>query len=279
MSAASVHRRLFALAALAFYAAVFAAFLAFERPGLGLAHFYYLAVAMLAVTGGARLGALAGLAATALYAVGIVINPHISPTEVPTVSTSIRLVTFVATGMLIGWFAAHNRHLVAELRVLADRDQLTGLPNTRVFEKAINRRFAAGTPFSLLVGDMDALTETNGDEGHMAGDDALRKLADRVRGMLGAEDDIARVGGDEFAILTSYSSREAAAKLAARMESALDAHGMHITFGWAVAPQEGTDALSLYRAADERLYARKLVRKSVGREALASHAGSTRARA
>jgi diguanylate cyclase (GGDEF)-like protein len=277
MPAAMKHRGLFLCAAVLAYGLTFVAFMVFEKPGLGIGHFYYLSVAMLAVGGGARVGIIAGMAATALYAVGIIFNPHIPPTEVPTTSTLIRLVTFVASGVLIGWFAEHNRKLVSELAVLAERDHLTGLPNTRAFEKAINERLEHAAPFTLLVGDMDALNSTNGDEGHMAGDDALRRLADKLRGLLEPDDDIARVGGDEFAILTSRAGGESAARIAARIERALDSQGTRITFGWAVAPQEGTNALALYRAADERLYARKLVRKSVADGGVVELPGSARA--
>jgi GGDEF domain-containing protein len=73
------------------------------------------------------------------------------------------------------------------------------------------------------------------------------------------EDEVARVGGDEFAVLTVAPTDEAAA-LAAKLEGLLARQGSPITFGWAVFPQDGENALSLYRAADERLYARKLVR-------------------
>jgi len=74
------------------------------------------------------------------------------------------------------------------------------------------------------------------------------------------EDEVARVGGDEFAVLTVLGRTDEAAALAAKLESAMARQGSRITFGWAVYPADGENALSLYRAADERLYARKLVR-------------------
>jgi diguanylate cyclase (GGDEF)-like protein len=74
------------------------------------------------------------------------------------------------------------------------------------------------------------------------------------------EDEVARVGGDEFAVLTSLGRAEEAAALAGRLEAGMVRQDGAITFGWAVFPTDGENALSLYRAADERLYARKLVR-------------------
>ena len=259
MSAAIAYRRLLVCTAFALYGVIFAAFMLFEKPGLGIGHFYYVAVALLAVTGGIRFGLAAGVGATALYVIGVVANPHIPPTEVLTVSTAIRLATFATSGALIGWFAENNRELVAQLQVLAERDQLTGLPNTRAFEKAITERLDSDSPFALLVGETDALDPLLA--GDVAADDALRELADRLRGMLEPVDEIARVGGNAFAILSSQASGEGASRLAGRLETALAGEGRQITFGWAVAPREGTNALSLYRAADERLYARKLMRR------------------
>jgi len=74
------------------------------------------------------------------------------------------------------------------------------------------------------------------------------------------EDEIARVRGDEFAVLTVFARTDEAAALAARLEAVLARQGSPMTFGWAVYPADSENALSLYRAADERLYARKLVR-------------------
>jgi GGDEF domain-containing protein len=76
---------------------------------------------------------------------------------------------------------------------------------------------------------------------------------------LGPEDEVARVGGDEFAVLATVPGSGEAPRLCARLESTLAQHGLGIRFGWAVHPDEGRNALSLYRAADERLYARKLL--------------------
>ncbi len=260
MPAAHSHRRLLTSAGAAIYAAVFVAFLLWERPGMGLGHFYYLGIALFALATGPRVGALAGSAATAMYALGVVINPYIPPTEVITVSTAIRFVTYTGMGVLIGWFASNNRALVERLRVLAERDFLTGLPNTRAFESAITRRLEARLPFALLIGDMDRLKSINDEQGHAEGNDALYRLANTLGSSLGADDEVARVGGDEFAVLTTIRHPDEASRLAARLESVLASTGSGITFGWAVFPHEGANALSLYRAADERLYARKLIR-------------------
>ena len=260
MTAAVLMRRLLALTALGVFVTVFVADALWERPGLGIAHFFYLGIALLALSAGPWTGALGGLAATGLYAIATVITPRVPSQEVLTSATAIRAVTFISIGTLVGWYAARHRRLVLELEVLAQRDMLTGLPNTRAFESAITRRLEAGKPFALLLGDIDALMQVNHEQGRAHANDLLREIADRLASSLAPEDEVARVGGDEFAVLTSTSTSDQAAHLAGRLERVVQEEGGAITFGWSSFPQDGENALSLYRAADERLYARKLVR-------------------
>jgi diguanylate cyclase (GGDEF)-like protein len=260
MPAAFTGRQLLLAASAASYALVFGVFLVYERPGLGLAHFFYLSIATTAIATGPRIGAIAGVGATVLYVVAVVLNPQIPSTEVLTASTAIRCLTFVSIGFVIGWFAGRNRVMLEELRILAERDVLTGLPNTRAFEAAITRRLEEGRPFALLLADMDALKEVNHEAGPSAGDEALRRVADRLSNSLSPEDQVARVGSDEFAVLASCQTLDEAAELSARLEWILSSQGTRATFGWAVHPQEGENALAMYRAASERLYARKVMR-------------------
>ena len=256
----AANRNLLLAASGAIFALTLACFLLYERPGLGLGHFYYIAIALAAMAAGPRLGVAAGLLATAFYATGVVVNPHVASTEVLRVGTVTRAITYVTIGGLIGWFASRNRSMLDEMRVLAERDVLTGLPNTRAFETAITRRLADGRPFALLLADMDALKDFNRDEGFTAGNDAPRRLADQILKSLGPDDDVARVGSDEFAILAAVRNLDGAAQLASRLERMLADDRTKATLGWAVYPHEGDNALALYRAASERLYARKVMR-------------------
>jgi len=260
MSAATVSPRLLVGASAAAYGLVTTAFVLYERPGLGIAHFYYVAIALLALATNAFAGAVGGALATALYTAGVFVNSALPPSDLLTVSTPIRFVTFVCMGALIGWFAASQRVLVAEMRVLAARDLLTGLPNTRAFEAAVDRRLAAEKPFALLVSAAHDLKLISDERGAAAGDDALRAVADLLARSVGVADDVARIGGGEFAVLSSCGSVAEAAQLAARLERLLASQGCAVTFGWSHHPQEGDNALSLFRAADERLYARKVLR-------------------
>ena len=259
MTAARSYRRALVVGGLLSYVAVFFAFLLWEEPGLGIGHFYYLSIALLALASNGRIGALAGIAAAALYTLNVLLNPSVPSADILTLSTPIRLVTYTSVGVLLGWFAGHDRDLVERLRILADRDSLTGLPNTRAFEAAINRRLADARPFALLIGDMDGLRAVNEARGHPEGDLLLHRFADALGAVLAPEDQVARVGGDEFAVLMPIRPGDDARDRATRLEATLGATA-GITFGWASFPADGDNALSLYRAADERLYARKLIR-------------------
>jgi diguanylate cyclase (GGDEF)-like protein len=255
--APAAHRSTLLAVSAVLFALVTLVFVQFERPGLGIGHLYYVPIVLVAFASGPLLGGAAGVLGAVLYNVGIIINPEL-PSTLEFEQTVIRLITFVAIGVLIGVFVRRQRSLVAELGRLADRDSITGLPNTRAFQTAIERRLAGTESFALLVGDIDELRQVNG-SGREHGDDALRRLADRLTAAKGAGDDVARVGGDEFAVLASLAGVDARA-LAIGTEQTLRLGGEAVTFGWATYPQDGTNALALYRAADERLYARKVAR-------------------
>jgi GGDEF domain-containing protein len=72
---------------------------------------------------------------------------------------------------------------------------------------------------------------------------------------------VARIGEDSFAVLTYAGSATDAGKTAAHLQRLLADDGFSVTFGWAAYPQDGENALSLYRAADERLYARRVIHR------------------
>jgi len=240
--------------------AVFLAFAFYEEPGLGLGHFFYVSIILAALATGAAVGACAAVVATAMFAAGVVLNPHIPPSEVLTYSTGIRFVTYLTVGVVTGYFAKRNRTLLAELQLLADRDALTGLPNTRVFERAIGERLGHGQPFGLIVGGVDDLLAGSGRAGLDTGE-VLREVASRLLHSLPPGDEVARIGEESFAVLTYSGSAGDAGKVAAHLQGLLAGDGFAVTFGWAAYPQDGSNALSLYRAADERLYARRVIHR------------------
>jgi K+-sensing histidine kinase KdpD len=125
--------------------ATFLAFVFYERPGLGVGHLFYISIMLAALATGPAIGAGAAVAATAMFASGVLLNPHIPPSEVLTTSTGIRFVTYMTVGIVTGYFAKRSRLLMGELQLLADRDALTGLPNTRAFERRRSANDSPGT--------------------------------------------------------------------------------------------------------------------------------------
>ena len=260
MPVAMAHRRLLLGIALAGYMLVFASLVSFESPGLGVGHFFYLCVALVALGSGPRGGVAAGVLADVLYGLGVVLNPSIPSAEVLSTSTGIRFLTYTVMGGLIGWFAQNNRQLIERLRTAADRDFLTDLWNTRAFDGLLEAKLEQSNPFGLVLGDMDGLKEVNDSEGHAVGNDVLRHVAQILQAVVRSEDQLARTGGDEFAVLTTLPGADAVRALCGRLTTALAKEGYAMSFGWAVSPRDGTDALALFRAADERLHAQKLIR-------------------
>ena len=173
----------------------------------------------------------------------------------------IRFFTYSSCGLLVGWFANQHRRHLEQLRDLAARDFLTGILNTRVFDEALGRRCQSGEPFVLLLGDMDNLKQVNDTHGHAAGNTELRRLADALSRAIQPADELARVGGDEFAILTGARVAEAA-ELCVRLRHVLAADELHMTFGWAAAPEDGVGPIELFRKADDRLYAAKMIERN-----------------
>jgi diguanylate cyclase (GGDEF)-like protein len=260
MFASSRSRWLLGLASACLYAIVFALALFVERPGLGTGHLFYLAIMLLAMATGPAVGAAGGALAAALYTGAVLVNPHLPPMSLLTEGTVIRLVTFVIVGFAFGLFASRNRAALSQLTVLAERDHLTGLLNSRGFEKALGRRIEQGRPFGLLYGDVDSLKQINDTHGHAEGDRVIKQAASLLQSSIRAGDVVARLGGDEFAALVETRTDAEAEQLVRRLEDALRREGAGITLGWSLYPAGAADGYGLVHAADKRLYQRKALR-------------------
>ena len=114
--------------------------------------------------------------------------------------------------------AIHNAQLVERLEALSTRDELTGLPNrrlfTRRFERCLARARRYGHDVSVLVLDIDHFKRLNDAHGHPAGDAALVSLARAIKASIREVDTAARVGGEEFWILLPQTGAAEAELLA-----------------------------------------------------------------
>jgi diguanylate cyclase (GGDEF)-like protein len=159
-----------------------------------------------------------------------------------------------------------------EIQRLTRYDGLTGVCNKRTFEDALEAEVAAARRSQkntgLIVFDLDHFKSVNDTWGHTAGDAVLRQVSDIVSGVLGSEQLLGRVGGEEFAVLWSgapdISAMRALAEGIRRTVEGEDIvfEGTHIpvTVSLGVAmrlPHSSETSEGLYKRADERLYEAK----------------------
>jgi diguanylate cyclase (GGDEF)-like protein len=159
---------------------------------------------------------------------------------------------------------------LAEVRRLADTDDLTALPNRRHLERRLREELDAarvrGTSVALLLIDLDRFKELNDTLGHRAGDIVLEQIGPRLRAVLRAGDMLARLGGDEFAaVLADAAQAEPVGRRIARaLEEGLRVDGIDVrigaSIGIAVFPEHGDDAETLMQRADVAMYQAKAAR-------------------
>jgi diguanylate cyclase (GGDEF)-like protein len=111
---------------------------------------------------------------------------------------------------------------VVQLHDLAQRDPLTGLANRRAIDAQLEALCEKGEPFAVIMVDVDDFKAFNDRYGHVIGDDCLRRVAAMLRASLRhTSDQIARMGGEEFAVVLPHTSVENARIMAERMRLAV----------------------------------------------------------
>jgi diguanylate cyclase (GGDEF)-like protein len=159
-----------------------------------------------------------------------------------------------------------HRLLAAEAvqRGMAERDPLTGLYNRRSFDDALERASADGGATALILFDFDGFKAVNDDHGHPTGDAVLRAVAGACARVVRDGDCLARIGGDEFALVSPGSAGTGVERIVDALGAAIagapspdGVPSVQATFASAVAPQDAISPGELFRLADERLLARK----------------------
>jgi diguanylate cyclase (GGDEF)-like protein/PAS domain S-box-containing protein len=158
-----------------------------------------------------------------------------------------------------------QRELEHHLRQQAAKDSLTGLANYRslvgALDNEIKRSRRTGREFALLLFDLDDLKKVNDRYGHLAGSQALCKLADALSMGCRDIDTAARFGGDEFALVLPETGSEAATRVSQRICHTFAAGcvdpKLTVSVGVANYPKDGDAIETLLAAADVALYAMK----------------------
>ena len=153
------------------------------------------------------------------------------------------------------------------LRELAETDGLTGVANRSSFQRMLDDSLALSgrnsEPLVLVLLDLDHFKAVNDRWGHEAGDRALQHVCACIDSRLRKTDLLARLGGEEFAILLRCTANVEARPLVEELRAQIEAHPLNYneqqiplsaTFGLAEWPLDGADADQLYRCADQRLY-------------------------
>ncbi|HYU25380.1 MAG TPA: GGDEF domain-containing protein [Thermoanaerobaculia bacterium] len=156
---------------------------------------------------------------------------------------------------------AFNR-MADELKARARTDDLTGLPNFRAFRERIDAEIerASRYPenFGILVLDLDRFKKYNDTHGHLAGNEALQRVARVIRDTVRSVDFPARYGGEEFAVIVPEVDAAALTAIAERIRANVESTAiLTISIGGAIFPADGATVAALFQTADERLYAAK----------------------
>ncbi len=165
-----------------------------------------------------------------------------------------------------------------KLRFLSMHDPLTGLYNRMYFEEEMNRiQSGRFYPVGLLVCDIDGLKLVNDTLGHDSGDLLLISASKAIKKAFRESDVVARVGGDEFAILLPNAPPPAVEKAYQRIDNAIKEYNLSqkvpplsISCGYATGMKPSTSMIDLFREADNNMYREKRSRRQTVRSLILS---------
>lgn len=206
---------------------------------------------------------------------GLLIAGNLVPLLTPTV---VLAATCAAIGIVEGYLGMRRVEALVDADRLSRTDDLTGLRNRRGFHHVLDVLLESvprdGRVLVMFI-DVNAFKSINDRFGHSVGDLALQHVSTALSRSIRPQDIAARLGGDEFAVvgtLTGMDRDDAvevgrllterlAAALAAPVTGAPETVQVAVSTGWEVSPEDGTDAATLLRRADRRMYRDKSARR------------------
>ena len=181
----------------------------------------------------------------------------------------VMLSAFCLAGLVVSFLRQRVTRLLLILARAARVDPLTGVLNRGGFEERfaqeLERARRNEEPVTLLVADIDRFKQINDRFGHAAGDQVLERVAQVLRDSTRTPDVVARIGGEEFAVLLSQATREDGIDVAERIRHDMTRMvppewgpiAVTVSIGVASFPDDGECRDSLFRLADAAVYAAK----------------------
>lgn len=166
------------------------------------------------------------------------------------------LITFAGQSAL----AFENIRLYDRIKKLAITDELTGLYNHRYYKETIQELMKNGTPFSLMVIDVDDFKQFNENYGHATGDKVLSEVGKALKNSAGSDGSAFRYGGDEFTIIMQNMDAQQTLEVARAIQSSISDIASHVvsscltlSIGIAQYPEDAKTEASLFVTADKKL--------------------------
>lgn len=150
-----------------------------------------------------------------------------------------------------------------EMKYLSFHDQLTGLYNRRYFENELNRlNQSRKLPISIIVSDLDGLKSINDNYGHKKGDNYIKSAATIIKSITRDEDVLARIGGDEFAVILPETGPQSAKNFCNRIRKECEKFNQNnnlnpyisISAGYGVKSNPDDDLEKIFVEADRDMY-------------------------
>jgi diguanylate cyclase (GGDEF)-like protein len=215
-------------------------------------------------------GRLAIVTGFSIWALNFLLHPWIISTYPQYADIASHVWNMQKSLISIGMILVMLEEQVSNNEWLALHDELTGLPNRRLFAarltNAIDYAERRNTNLAVVVVDVNDFKTINDSMGHLAGDQVLREVSASLRKNIRASDTVARLGGDEFIIVaTDMSSESAVERFVKSLHNAIErpimvndqAMVVSASLGFSIYPRDAKDATKLLRVADQRMYALK----------------------